>query len=73
MSAKLTATISPAAERMRRHRQRRRDGVRLLSFELVEAEIDALIARKLLKEQERDDPYAILMALYTLLDEALKV
>jgi hypothetical protein len=72
MSIELTAKISTAAERMRRYRQRRRDGVRFLGLELLETEIDALIARKLLKEEERDDRYALLMALYTLLGEALR-
>jgi hypothetical protein len=61
---KATTTTSPAAERMRRYRQRRREGVRVLSVELVEADIDQLVARNLLKEEERDDHFAILMALY---------
>ena len=34
-------SISPAASRMRRHRQRRRDGLRCLVIELRETEIDA--------------------------------
>jgi hypothetical protein len=37
------APISTGAERMRRHRQRRREGLRSLSNELSETEIDALI------------------------------
>ena len=41
-------SISPAAERMRRHRQRRRDGLRCLNVELRETEIDTLIGRRLL-------------------------
>jgi hypothetical protein len=36
---------SPAAERMRRHRDRRRDGLRCLTIELRETERDALIRR----------------------------
>ena len=39
------ATPSAAAERMRRHRQRRRDGLRCFMIELRETEIDALIER----------------------------
>jgi hypothetical protein len=38
---------SPAAERMRRHRQRRRDGLRCLTVELRDREIDELIRRGL--------------------------
>jgi hypothetical protein len=37
------AAPSAAAERMRRHRQRRRDGLRCLIIELRETEIDVLI------------------------------
>jgi hypothetical protein len=37
-------SISAAAERMRCHRQRRRDGMRSLTIEVREAEIDALIS-----------------------------
>jgi hypothetical protein len=71
MRTEANAKISPAAERMRRCRRRRRDGVRLLTVELVEAEINALVAHNLLKEEERDDHFAILVALYTLLGETL--
>jgi hypothetical protein len=39
----------PAAERMRRHRDRRRDGLRCLTIELRETERDALIRNGLLK------------------------
>src|SRR5271167_5025708 len=46
---------SPAAERMRRHRERRRDGLRCLVIELRETEIDALIRRGLLNNETRND------------------
>ena len=52
------AVLSPAAKRMRRHRQRRRDGLRCLLVELHETEIDALIRRELLKYESRSDPDA---------------
>ena len=42
------ATRSPAVERMRLHRQRRRLGLRCLVVELRETEIDELIRRRLL-------------------------
>jgi hypothetical protein len=53
---------------MRRHRERRREGLRSLSIELRETEIDSLITAGLLEEQSRDDPNAIIRALYRLLD-----
>ena len=57
-------SISAAAERMRRHRQRRRDGLRCLNVELRETEIDALIGLKLLTAETRNDPGAVCDALY---------
>jgi hypothetical protein len=66
-----TASRSPAAERMRRHRQRRRDGLRCLVIELRETEIDALVIRGLLRPETRNDTPAIIEALYAFLDRAL--
>jgi hypothetical protein len=60
-----------AAERMRRHRQRRRDGLRCLMIELRETEIDALIGLKLLTADTRNDPEAVCDALYAFLDRML--
>jgi hypothetical protein len=71
---KLPATKLPrslAAERMRRHRERRRDGLRCLTIELRETEIDALARNGLLKADARNDPYAIEMALYQFLERTL--
>ena len=65
------ASRSPAAERMRRHRQRRRDGLRCLVIELRETEIEALIRRGLLKQETRHDANAILAAIYAFFDSAL--
>jgi hypothetical protein len=64
-------SISAAAERMRRHRQRRRDGLRCLNVELRETEIDTLIRRGLLNNETRNDPGAIMDALYAFLDSTL--
>jgi hypothetical protein len=47
------AKISSAAVRMRRHRQRRREGLRSLTIELRETEIDALIWAGFLEDAER--------------------
>jgi hypothetical protein len=62
---------SPAAERMRRHRQRRRDGLRCFMIELRETEIDALIRNGLLPPENRHDYDSVQLALYAFLDDAL--
>jgi hypothetical protein len=49
---------------MRRHRQRRRDGLRCLVIELRETEIAALIRKGFLKSEMRNDTSAIIDALY---------
>jgi len=70
-SPAVTPTRSNAAERMRRHRERRRGGLRCLTIELRETEIDALISRGMLKADARNDADAIRDALYALLDRSL--
>ena len=67
----MTASPTPAAERMRRHRERRRDGMRCLWLELHETEIDALVQRGLLKPETRHDLNAIADALYDHLERTL--
>jgi hypothetical protein len=62
---------SPAAERMRLYRERRRDGLRCLTIELRETEVDALIQRGLLSSETRNDPGAVVDALYGFLDRTL--
>jgi hypothetical protein len=64
---------SPAAERMRRHRERRRGGLRCLTIELRETEVDALVRRRLLNNETRNDPGAIKEGLYAFLDSTLGV
>ena len=77
--AEMTATppterpCSAAAERMRLHRERRRNGMRCLTIELRETEIDALIREGLLKPETRNDPSAVSDALYAFLDGTLGV
>jgi hypothetical protein len=56
---------------MRRHRQRRREGVRCLNVELRETEIDALIRKGFLKQETRNDLHLVLEALYAHLDHTL--
>jgi hypothetical protein len=65
------ATHNAAAERMRRHRQRRRDGLRCFMIELRETEIDALMRKGLLGAENRHDYESVQSALYVFLDHAL--
>jgi hypothetical protein len=70
----LTATSagrSPAAARMRLHRERRRQGLRCLVIELRETEIDVLIGNGLLNSETRHDPRVVREALYAHLDQTL--
>jgi hypothetical protein len=55
---------SPAAERMRRLRDRRRHGLRCLMIEVREREVDNLIEKGLLSREMRHDPGAICDAIY---------
>jgi hypothetical protein len=62
---------SPAARRMRRSRERKREGLRCLRIELRETEVDVLIQKGLLKADARNDPNAVYDALYAHLDLTL--
>jgi hypothetical protein len=62
---------SPAAERMRLHRERRRNGMRSLWVELHVTEIDALVRIGLLQAETCNDPNAIREALYGYLERTL--
>ena len=60
-----TPSVSPnlaprslAAERMRRHRQRKRNSMRCLTIELRETEIETLVRQGLLLTEMRNDPQA---------------
>ena len=66
-----TIARSSAADRMRMHRERRRNGMRSLWVELRVTEIDALVRIGLLKVETRNDPNAIREALYGYLDQTL--
>ena len=65
------ATRSAAAERMRTHRQRRRDGLRCVTLDLHDGEIDALARRGFLKSDARNDLRSIEVALYEFLERTL--
>jgi len=62
---------SAADERMRLHRERRRKGLRCLTIELRETEIEALIRRGFLQAEMRNDANAVSEALYSHLDQTL--
>jgi hypothetical protein len=54
---------------MRLSRQRRRDGMRVVPFEVRDTEIENLIKLSLLNQEHRTDRAAIARALGTLLDK----
>jgi hypothetical protein len=62
---------SAASERMRAHRERRKAGLRCLTIELRETEVDVLIRRGLLEADARNDRLAVMHALYAHLDDTL--
>jgi len=66
------ASRSAAAERMKLHRERKKKGMRCLTIELRETEIDALIRNGFLTADTRNDAEAIIDALYAFLDRELK-
>ena len=62
------AKRSLAAERMRASRQRRREGLRCITLELRETEMDRLIDLGHLREADRENRNQVLLALYRFLD-----
>ena len=57
-------TCSPAAERMRRHRQHRREGLTHIGIDLRRSEIDGLVRLGFLSAETRNDVMAIRKGLY---------
>ena len=64
-------TYSPAAERMRRHRERRKNELRCLTIQIRESEIDALARKGFLQADARNDTKSILVALYEFFERTL--
>ncbi len=62
---------TPAAERMRLCRQRRREGMRCLTIEIHEEEINALVARGFLNFDQKQDSSAVTEALYRFFESDL--
>jgi hypothetical protein len=63
---------SRGAQRMARHRRRRKEGLRCLTVLLRETEIDTLIRRGRLAPEGRDNLLAVRKALYGFLDDTLQ-
>jgi hypothetical protein len=66
------AIRSAAAERMRRHRERRHFGLRCVTLQVRDGEIEELIRRGLLRADMRNEVYEIREALYAHLDRTLR-
>ena len=62
--------ITPGALRMRASRQRRGAGLRCITIDLREVEIDRLIELGYLLDADRDDKNQVLLALYRFLDNS---
>jgi hypothetical protein len=62
------ASPTLGAERMRRHRERRRRGLSCIKVELRPSEVDGLIACELLEPTAREDRGALAEALHRYLD-----
>jgi len=61
-----------AAERMRRYRKRRRQGLQSVRLDLHVTDIDDLIRLGLLKEEERQNPEQVQSAVQSLVYGALE-
>jgi hypothetical protein len=61
---------SPGAQRMRRHRKQRKQGLRSVRILLDETDVDAFIRLGLLKEDQRQDEEALRTAVMTLVYRA---
>jgi hypothetical protein len=70
-SARAPVPRSAAAQRMQRHRKRKRQGLRCVSVQLRETEIDVLIKMGLLTADARNDPLAVRKAVHTHFDRTL--
>jgi hypothetical protein len=69
--SEIDAIKEATANRVRRHRERRRRGLRCLTIEIRDREIVALVRHGLLDGEKRDDTTAIRAALHKYLDDTL--
>jgi hypothetical protein len=63
--------VRSATDRMRAHRERRRLGLRCLTVQLRETEIDVLISKRLLMPEARNEARAIIEAVHRHFDQTL--
>ena len=65
--------LRPSTQRVRLHRERRRERLRLLTLEMPETAIDAAIARGFLKPEETTQAWSVIEGVYAtqLSDRAL--
>ena len=56
--------LSPSTLRVRRHRERRREGLRLVTVEVPEPAIEAAVARGLLKPEDHAEAWAVVQGCY---------
>jgi hypothetical protein len=55
---------SASTQRVRRHRERRREGLRLLTLEMPETAVDAAIARGFLKPEDSTQAWSVIQGVY---------
>ena len=63
----------PSTQRVRRYRERRREGLRLLTLEIPKSAIDAAVARDFLKPEDSTQAWSVIESVYAtqLSDKAL--
>jgi hypothetical protein len=71
MNTPTTGTTSRAAQRMRLHRKRRREGTYSVRVHLDPPEIDGLIRLRLLRREQRQDSDALQTAVMALIYRTL--
>ena len=71
MNTPTTGTTSRAAERMRLHRKRRREGTYTVRVQLDPPDIDGLIRLRLLRREQRQDTEALQIAVRALIYKVL--
>jgi hypothetical protein len=72
VDTKVRSATTPAAERMREYRRRRRNGVLSVRVRVARVLIDALMKRRYLKPEDRDDRNEIAIAVGDLIAEILQ-
>ncbi len=56
--------VNPSTSRVRRHRERRREGLRLFTVTVPQTLIENAIARGLLAAEDRAEPWPVIQACY---------